>query len=215
MELLCLTFTASSLRDPKVFKLLQTICLKMTQDCEADEPIRVLNACDVLIREKKMAYPYSCCMFILTDGRQVLSTALVTCCRQISFRWTPPQHRKKGYALQMTKMIEESWKSTKVLPLWVASNDYMKPLNEKAGWVNDGLDNQDGTLDWFPSWCADRYKKAVDDRDEDISIVDNARRLIVEEVYTDNELSQAKDWGEYLKQFPPLLQRKKAQHLRV
>lgn len=190
------------------------ICEQMANDCQAIEPMKVLKLCDALVRQTQEAYPGSCCMFILTDGRQVLSTALLTMCNQISFRWTPPRHRKKGYCVVMTKMIEEAWKSTKVLPLWVCSNDYMKPLNEKAGWVNIGRINQDDTQDWFPSWCAYRYRERLEKSEKTgEDIVDTLGTFL--KLNKNPNLRDSEDWKDFLKKFPSVAQRKKAQQLRL
>lgn len=164
-DLLALPFSASNLLDPKVGRLMEFLCNRMNDECDGgNTPKTALLASKPKLGGRNI-FGESNIMFLLVKDNRLLSSALLIGSNQIAFRWTPPEQRGKGYAGTILKKIEEAWRVTTKAPLWVCSSPHMFKSNERNGWVKDcGLPggdkiNKDGSQDWFPAWCADRYAK--------------------------------------------------------
>jgi len=164
-DLLALPFSASNLLDPKVGRLMEFLCDRMNEECDGgNTPKTVMLASKPKLRGRNI-FGESNIMFLLVKDNRLLSSALLIGSNQIAFRWTPPEQRGKGYAGTILKKIEEAWRVTTKAPLWVCSSPHMFKSNERNGWVKDcGLPggdkvNIDGSQDYFPAWCADRYAK--------------------------------------------------------
>jgi hypothetical protein len=217
MDLIALTLNSANLYDKKVSKLISYIIKQMSDEENGGEPQKILEMCQTLNKEGVKAFGDGAILYLLVEKNQVLSTALASAYSQISFRWTPPKHRKKGYATKILQMIGDKWRITKIAPLWVCSYPRMENINKNAGWVNDGITNRDDTQDWFPDWCADRYIKRRNEHHEaGTSHLDEMAELIKPgsgiRLATEEEDA---DIALYMTQFPQIVNRKKAQMVKV
>jgi hypothetical protein len=161
MELIALPLRSSFLLHEHVRSLAGAIIQAMGSECVDGEgaPQKILRNC--LICDE---FGNSCVLFLLLNGKEVISSALLVSFNQISFRYTPKKHRGKGYATDILRKIEVAWRVTKFAPLWICSSSYMFNSNKRAGWTNDGVPNSDSvTQDWFPPEFAGRYQTRADE----------------------------------------------------
>jgi hypothetical protein len=221
-DLLALPFSASNLLDPKVGRLMEFICNRMNDECDGgDTPKKALMASKPKLGGRNI-FGESNIMFLLVKDNRLLSSALLIGSNQIAFRWTPPEQRGKGYAGTILKKIEEAWRVTTKAPLWVCSSPHMFKSNERNGWITDaglpGPDNKtnkDGSTDWFPPWCADRYAKRW------LKCCANRKDLsaqLMEFIMNNkdpNEEDNGEDYERFQKQWKPFETRKAAQKVRV
>jgi len=220
-DLLALPFNTDNLLDPKVGRLMEFLCNRMNDECDGgDTPKHALLASKPKLRGRNI-FGESNIMFLLVKDNRLLSSALLIGSNQIAFRWTPPEQRGKGYAGAILKKIEEAWRITTKAPLWVCSSPHMFKSNERNGWVKDcGLPggekiNKDGSQDYFPAWCADRYAKRW--LSSCIKRMDLAAQFMV--MVMDNKDPNAdeneEDYVRFQKQWNQKQTRKAAQKVRV
>lgn len=137
----------------KVKNLVDLIADRMEHECGIERG-RVLNY------KTATSVPHKYGFFLLHDGKEVLCSAYVEFLSVIC-RWTPPQHRHKGYAKMILLEIERLWRgtTTPAIPLSVASYPRMFPLNEAIGWVMCDATNP---VDDERLWCPPDVKDLLD-----------------------------------------------------
>lgn len=220
-ELLALPFSASNLLDPKVGRLMEFLCNRMNDECDGgNTPKSALLASKPKLGGRNI-FGESNIMFLLVKDNRLLSSALLIGSNQIAFRWTPPEQRGKGYAGAILKKIEEAWRVTTKAPIWVCSSAHMFKSNERNGWITDcGLPggakiNKDGSQDYFPPWCADRYRK----RWLKTCASNQPLPLILAEFIATNKDPMSEDneedYERFQKQWKPFEVRKAAQKVRI
>jgi len=133
------------------------VVAKMTEECGEDS----VGAAGMLLLCRKNSdtnFARSNGLFLLTEGKCLLATAMLSASNQLSFIWTPKGVRRKGYATTLLCRIGEVWeRHTTLLPLWICADQGCVGVPEKAGWIKDGLANKDGTQDYFPPGLRARY----------------------------------------------------------
>lgn len=103
--------------------------------------------------------------FVLTDGREVLCSVFYDRCKLI-MRYTPPQHRRKGYASALLSRIGDLYATYEHLPCWIVSSKHTWAMNDRIGW-NRGeryeSEHKQGEyeLDFVPSSCLAHYRKYI------------------------------------------------------
>lgn len=156
-------FSRETFASKKVLNIIEQIASGMTKECgEATAPQRIIDLARANNQNGYTLLGKTCGLFLLVEGRKILCSAMLCSATQISFRWTPPKHRRKGYASEILRRIGDLWKTLPNTPIWVASNNYLWKGNAKAGWVSQNLPNKDNTQDWYPPWAVERYKKISD-----------------------------------------------------
>lgn len=101
-------------------------------------------------------FAHSTGIFILTDKTKVLATALMTMCVSLTWMWTPPEQRNKGYATELLRRIAQFYEPYK-RPVFCPTDPIMEPVAIRAGWQTDKIRGQDATLDYTPK--LDEYIK--------------------------------------------------------
>jgi hypothetical protein len=154
-------------------------------------------------------------MFFLTSAREVLSAAMLCSSNQISFIWTPPKHRRKGYSSELLSKVGDLWAAhTTSIPLWVCADKSVVGVPLKAGWVADGIANKDGTMDYFPVALKDRYiqrglemaKHRHDFASETLAFL---------ELNKNPHEGQDAEWAVFMKNFPQPVMRKQLSRCRI
>lgn len=154
-QFFAIPFSPSFLKEKKAINKLESIVCAMDKECnQGEEGHCYATNC---LRSGKKDHTLGI-LFLLVEGNQLLSSAFLKDASQVTYRWTPPSQRKKGYGVQILKLIEEVWAVTETRPLWVCSWPYMAKLNERAEWVKFPFPNEfDESQDWFPPQYLDRY----------------------------------------------------------
>ena len=153
-------------RDKKADALVRYVFKKMNDECK--DGGSGLNSYDFAKEHSTInkAYGQSMIVFFLHEGTQVLSTAFVAWCNQVTYRWTPPKHRGKGYATEILRRIQALYATCPETLLFVASLPLTFNSNKRAGWLpSDGRMNPDGTQDWVPPEKMALYKRRLEHQD--------------------------------------------------
>jgi len=157
-QLLQFPLTKTTLDNKQARNKAETLLQNMDRDCFNGEDGHY--DCSLVMRQGANDNTTGHCLYLLVEGNTLLSSALITNGSQVTFRWTPPSQRKKGYAQQILLHLEVLWeKCCASRPLWVSSYPYMEKSNAKAGWVKFPHPNRDGTQDWTPPQLLDRYTR--------------------------------------------------------
>jgi hypothetical protein len=101
--------------------------------------------------------------FVLTDGKEVLCSVLYDRCKMI-MRYTPAQHRRKGYASLLLSRIGDIYASYEHLPCWIVSIERTWAMNDRIGWSSgERYEKEDKTyeLDFVPPSCHEHYRKYI------------------------------------------------------
>jgi len=123
----------------KLKDLLDLLITKTTKECKVGDMVWKMRQCmnemaeltftDDQSKHNGLAFG----MFLLTDGKEVLSSALYNY-GKILTRWTPPRHRGKGYAREILQRIRAHYGRYADLPMWIVSEEKMWASNLKLGW---------------------------------------------------------------------------------
>ena len=98
-------------------------------------------------------------LYILHDDTTLYSMALIAK-RQIEGIYTPPEHRRKGYASTLLQEIYVLYNGMGAIYIWAAVADHAVSIFSKACWklCSDNT-NKDGSRDYSPDYSIDAYKK--------------------------------------------------------
>lgn len=161
-------FTGDLFGDSKALALTRYVLTKMKEECQDGDA--GLNALFLAQTGRQTGNDHlGGCMilFFLHEGKQVLSTAFVAWCNQVTYRWTPPKHRGKGYATEILRRIQALYAKCPETLLFVASNPITFNSNRRAGWLpSEGRVNLDGSQDWFPPEKKALYERRLKHQDE-------------------------------------------------
>lgn len=98
-------------------------------------------------------------IYMLHDAKTVYSMALIVK-RQIEGIYTPPEHRRHGYAIALLQEIYALYKEMESIYIWAAVADHAAGIFSTAGWrlCSDRV-NKDGSRDYAPDYSIGAYKK--------------------------------------------------------
>lgn len=162
------TFLSGDLfRDKKADSLVRYVLTKMKDECQDGVAgLQAYTLCKEMSTSNK-ALGECMIVFFLHEGTQVLSTALVTWCNQVTYRWTPVKQRGKGYATEILRRIQALYAQSPETLLFVASNPVTFNSNKRAGWIpSEGRVNPDGSQDWFPPEKKHLYERRLKHQDD-------------------------------------------------
>jgi hypothetical protein len=185
------TFLSGDLfRDKKADALVRYVLTKMKDECkDGTAGLNAYSLCKEMSTQNK-ALGESMIVFFLHEGSQVLSTAFVAWCNQVTYRWTPVKHRGKGYATEILRRIQALYATCPETLLFVASNPVTFNSNKRAGWVpSEGRVNPDGSQDWYPPEKKALYERRLQHQDAgDCSNISDVYRAI--------ERNKNSDWAD-------------------
>jgi hypothetical protein len=173
----------------KLKALVDLITEKMMKECQVTDMIWAMRDCmdprncvEFAEIDPDMTYSGKAFgLFILTDGKEVLSTAAYQLGRIIS-RWTPPKHRRKGYAREILKKIQTHYEEFSTLPLWIISEEKMWASNLGLGWQEGRthVSEKDGHLerDFFPPSKRDQYEDRTPTQDEIVDLYRQQKQFV-------------------------------------
>lgn len=161
-DLFYIPFSAIAFKHEPTYRLLDGIVRHMAEECggSSQGAYGIFLTSQRTASEGKDVFARSNGMYLLVEGNQVLTSAMLCSATQVSFIYTPPKHRRKGYSAELLRRVADGWmKHTTTLPLWICADTDVYGVPQKAGWVCDGTKNTDGTMDFYHPLIADRYLK--------------------------------------------------------
>lgn len=146
-------FIHLSRRQTVIFNILRS---KMAEECGVGV---VVNKGPFASDEAQMLMGF----LVLTDGTDLLCSAYLHGGKIIA-RYTPPPHRKKGYATELLRKTEEMFRPYDDFALWVVSYQRTINSNVRAGWVPMGQATKgvciEPEFDYCPPSKVKQYKRA-------------------------------------------------------
>jgi hypothetical protein len=163
----------------KLKALVDMITEKTMKECKVKDMVWAMRDCMnmscmlTLTEEKSRHNGMAFGIFLLTDGKQVLSSAMYQYGKIIT-RWTPPRHRGKGYAREILRRIQTHYGRYAEIPLWIVSEEKMWASNLKLGWqegqTHTSPEDDHVERDFFPPEKKELYA------DEHLEDEENYRR---------------------------------------
>jgi GNAT superfamily N-acetyltransferase len=107
-------------------------------------------------------------LYILHDTLTIYSMALIAK-RQIEGVYTPPEHRRQGYAVMLLQEIYKLYNGLDSTHIWAAVADHAVNIFTKAGWklCSDTI-NKDGSRDYSPDYSLEAYGRKVTLSDDEM-----------------------------------------------
>ena len=158
--LLDLNFGAIHLMKAKdVLSIVDLLINKMTKECKVEDTLWMMR------ETLKTPAASNFGLYVLTTDEGEIVCASAYWDSKLITRWTPKKHRRKGYATEMLKKIEERYTTTYAgLPLWIVSEEKMWESNKKTGWVDCGRATVGPVIDHEErDFCPASLKSLYDD----------------------------------------------------
>jgi hypothetical protein len=216
-DLLFVPFSGVSFFHTKTNALIERVAQHMTDECgdDAEGALGMLLTSKRAARDGRENFSKSNGMFFLISGNEVLTTAMLCSSNQLSFIWTPPKHRRKGYSAELLSKVGDLWAATTTtIPLWVCADKKVVGVPRKAGWVCDGIANKDGTMDYYPPSLADRYlSRRTECNAARKDFADEA--MVFLHLNKDPHEGQDAEWENFTRRFPQTDVRKRLSGVRV